>query len=48
MRILFKRIVSLFLILPIIFITASADGEYQRMNIVTEYVSPDLMSDITE
>ena len=48
MRILLKRIVSLFMILPLIFVTASADGEYQRMNIVTEYASPDLMSDIKD
>lgn len=48
MRILLKKVVSLFLILPVIFITASADGEYQRMNIVTEYISSDLMSDIKD
>lgn len=48
MRNLLKKIVSLFLILPVIFITASADGEYQRMNIVTEYISSDLMSDIKD
>lgn len=48
MRILLKKVVSLILILPVIFITASADSEYQRMNIVTEYISPDLMSDIKD
>ena len=48
MRKLIKKVVSLLLILPIIFVTASADGEYQRMNIVTEYQSPDLMSDIED
>ena len=48
MRILLKRVVSLFLILPVIFITASADGGYQQTNIVTEYISPDLMSDIED
>ena len=48
MRILLKKVVSLILILPVIFITASADSEYQRINIVTEYISPDLMSDIKD
>ncbi len=44
----FKTIISFLLILPIILITASADVGQERVQIVTEYLSPDLMSDFEE
>lgn len=43
-----KKIISVMLILPILMISAAADVQEEQVKIVTEYMSPDLMSDLKE
>lgn len=43
-----KKIISVMLILPILMISAAADVQEEQAKIVTEYMSPDLMSDLKE
>lgn len=43
-----KKIISVMLILPILMISAAADVQEEQAKIVTEYMSPDLMSDLEE
>ncbi len=41
-----EKIIAVLLIIPLLMITASADMEIAETKIVTEYMSPDLMSDL--
>ncbi len=43
-----KRLIAAMMIMPIILVTASADVDYEGIKIVTEYMSPDLMSDLPD
>ncbi len=43
-----KKIISALLAVELLMINASADVQTNRMEIVTEYMSPDLMSDLTD
>lgn len=43
-----EKIIAVLLIIPLLMITASADMEIAETKIVTEYMSPDLMSDLDD
>ncbi|MEE1127611.1 MAG: serine hydrolase, partial [Acutalibacteraceae bacterium] len=42
-----EKILAVLLVIPLLIITASADMEIAETKIVTEYMSPDLMSDLS-